>query len=171
MAAEKGKISALKTVAIHIAETRLLGREPVFLLTARQVEEVLAEAAVQPLPFAPAWLHGLCAWRKQALPVIDLARLYGLEPGGGRLLHMVVRTVGQTADGEKGVLRCVLKAAGRIAAEAAPQHSVSAAPHQAGLDAALVKGMFEHEDRLLIVPDLAAVCSGAGRADGGAIRL
>lgn len=163
MAAEKKKGSALKTVTIRMAETRLLGREPVLLLTARQVEEVLAEAGLQPLPFAPAWLPGLCAWRRQALPVVDLARLYGLEPGGGRLLHLVVRTAAIMADGQKGLLRCVLRVSGRIAAGEVPPRSTPAAAYQAGLDPVLVKGLFEHEDQLLIVPDLAAVCSGAIR--------
>lgn len=144
------KQSALKTVTARLTGAEVQGREPALLFTARQVEEVLREAEVRPLPFAPDWLLGLCAWRRQALPVIDPARLHGIRFSPARSLYMVVRV----AEEGGGLLRCVLKVADRIAARDLPRQAAAADTAADDLNPALLKGLFVHEEVLLLVPDL-----------------
>lgn len=162
MSAEKRKI-AQKAVTVRMAGA--FGREPMLLFAARQTEEVLPEVQVLPMPFAPDWLLGLCVWRQQTLPVIDAARLYGFDGGPERHLYVVVRAViPAEAAGSRKLLRCVLKVSSRIAAHDLPKQCAPASAEESGLDPALVRGIFAHENGLLIVPDLrpalspAAIC-------------
>lgn len=148
---EQGKKrAALKTVTARLTGAEALGRELTLLFAARQVEEVLPEAEVRPLPFAPDWLLGLCAWRRQALPVLDPARLHGLRCHPARSLYLVVRV----AEDGGGLLRCVLKVADRVAARDLPRQAAPADPAAGGLNPGFLKGLFAHEDALLLVPDL-----------------
>jgi chemotaxis signal transduction protein len=162
-AKSKGRKRAdLKTVTVHLAEGAQADKEPALLFAARQVEEVVADVRVQPLPFAPDWLLGLCVWRQQTLPVIDAARLYGLDCAPERVLHMVVRAVVPERGGSpRQLLRCMLKVSSRIAAGSLPAACSAASAEAGGFDPAFVKGLFAHEDGLLLVPDLLpAVCPG-----------
>ena len=123
------KRSALKTVTARLTGAEVLGREPVLLFAARQIEEVLREAEVRPLPFAPDWLLGLCVWRRQTLPVLDPARLHGIRFVPARSLYMVVRV----AEAGGGLLRCVLKVSDRIAASGLPRQAAAAETADSGL--------------------------------------
>ncbi|WP_417911201.1 chemotaxis protein CheW [Candidatus Electronema sp. PJ] len=156
------KRTTQKAVAVRMAGG--FDREPVLLFAARQAEEVLPAAQVQPLPFAPDWLLGLCAWRRQVLPVLDAAKLYGLDSFTGRSLYLVVRAAAPTGeeDGTRKLLRCVLKISSQITARDLPKQCAPASAEESGLNPALVRGLFAHEDGLLIVPDLLpALCPAA----------
>lgn len=144
------KQAALKTVAARLTGAEVLGKEPVLLFAARQIEEVLPEAEVRPLPFAPDWLLGLCVWRRQVLPVIDPAQLHGIRFTHARSLYLVVRV----AEEGGGLLRCVLKVSDRIAARDLPRQVAAVDAVDSGLNSALLKGLFAHEEVLLLVPDL-----------------
>lgn len=151
-----------KAVAVRMAGA--FGKEPTLLFAARQAEEVLleAEVTVQPLPFAPHWLLGLSVWRQQALPVFDAANLYGFDHVFGRHLYLVLRAAVAAEDGGRQLLRCLLRVPGQIAARELPAQCVPASAEENGLAPALVRGVFTHEDSLLIVPDLLpALCPAA----------
>jgi len=116
---------------------------------------------VQPLPFAPDWLAGLGAWRRQVLPVIDMASLYGIACTVDRYFYMVVRVVlsasaenAAAPQEEKQLLRCVLKVSDHISAGQASADCQPAAAEQAGMNPTLINGIFTHKNRLLILPDL-----------------
>lgn len=151
---------------VALPGAQLLDKEPFFLFAARQIEEVLPEVKVQPLPFAPDWLSGLCAWRRQVLPVIDMVSLYGLTCAADRHFHMVVRVIlpaesKDAAQEDKLLLRCVLKVSDRISAGEASADCQPVAAEQTGMNLALIKGIFTHENRLLILPDLRQLCAPA----------
>ena len=57
------------------ADTLALGFVP------KQIDEVLRESTLHPVPSAPSDVHGLLNWRGQAVPVIDLAARFGLRDG------------------------------------------------------------------------------------------
>ncbi len=61
-----------------------------FLLSVRQVVDVLKTSAVCPVPFAPAFLEGVTLWQEQVVPVISLETCLGYTPmemnGGTRVL-------------------------------------------------------------------------------------
>jgi chemotaxis signal transduction protein len=156
------KQAARKAVAVRMAGA--FGKEPVLLFAARQAEEVLPQADVQPLPFAPDWLLGLSVWRRQLLPVLDAAKLYGFDPVVGRPLYLVLRTVApaETKDGSRRLLRCLLKVSSQVAAREMSAQPPAVSAVENGIDPNLVTGVFAHEDGLLIVPNLLpALCSAA----------
>lgn len=155
------KQAALKTVAVRMAGSAQ-AREPALLFAARQAEEVLPDAEVHPLPFAPDWLLGLSTWRRQVLPVLDAAKLYGFDAAAGRHLYLVLRTAAPAAEGGRRLLRCLLKIPSQISARELPAQCAASCAAENGLDPALIKGVFAHENGLLIVPDLLpALCPAA----------
>ncbi|CAK8721407.1 MAG: CheW-like domain-containing protein [Candidatus Electronema aureum] len=152
------KRAALKTVAVRLTGAKVLDQEPVLLFATRQVEEILQDVEVRPLPFAPDWLLGLCAWRRQVLPVVDIAKLHGMSFSADRSLYMVIRLVVPAEDEKENssrrMLRCILKVSDRIAARELPKQCAAAAIEASGLDPALFKGLFAHEDGMMMVPNL-----------------
>ncbi|MCI5123986.1 MAG: hypothetical protein D3925_05805 [Candidatus Electrothrix sp. AR5] len=155
-----------KTVSVSLDTDDILERRPVLLFTAGQIDEVLAEAEIQTLPFAPEYLLGLCAWREQVLPIIDLVRFFGLRSSGkeeeGR--YLVVRTVDTVSSenngnisSEKMIRRCVLKVSDQIISGDIPTNSEAVYPKQAGFVPVFVRGLFRGEKELFILPDIAAI--------------
>jgi chemotaxis signal transduction protein len=169
MTAEKkgASASAVQAVTVHLAAEKILDREPVLLFTASQVEEVLPDITVQPLPFSADHLLGLCAWRDQILPVIDVAQLYGLQTtrSDGGMRYLVVRSVGAavTENNEAGkteIFRCALKVSDQIVTGDLPAGCIGVDAEGTDFAPALVRGIFEREGELIIVPDLLLViCS------------
>lgn len=74
-----------------------------------EVGEVLRIAAVTPLPKAPAFVEGVINLRGNVIPVIDMRKRLGLEPGAytfpNRILITLLRghTVGLIVDEVSGV--------------------------------------------------------------------
>ncbi|MCI5119861.1 MAG: hypothetical protein D3908_01450, partial [Candidatus Electrothrix sp. AUS4] len=155
--------STAKTVSIYMDTGEIQGKKPVLLFTASQIDEVLAEAKVQALPFVSEYFLGLCAWREQVLPVIALDRFFGLssqrQDSEGR--YVVVRAVDtrSTGDGSQGdaiqrILRCVLNVPDHIMSGEISAQQEAIRPEQAGLPALFVRGLFVGERELFILPDL-----------------
>ncbi|WP_339137742.1 MAG: chemotaxis protein CheW [Candidatus Electrothrix sp. GW3-4] len=168
MAVKKKKAVGLKakTVSVYLEAESIQGRKPVLLFTASQVDEVLAEAHIQPLPFASEYLVGLCAWREQVLPTIDLVRFFGLSSSqneeGGR--YLVVRAVKTHASDQKEnihpaktMLRCVLKVSDQIISGNIPEGCQAVVPKEQGFASAFVRGLFQGEKELFILPDITAI--------------
>ena len=69
-----------RRVLIFPAMTPMIGNSQVyFLFSIRQVEDIIQELDIYPVPFAPSYTKGLGLWREQALPVISLEDRLGLE--------------------------------------------------------------------------------------------
>lgn len=152
-----------KIVTVRIPGATMRGQEPCFLFTASQVEEVLRKAKIQPLPFAEEWLLGLCAWRHLLLPVVHTTRLYGInssidtdETETARYIIIRFMKVDEEKK-EKKMFRCILKVPDQIASGEIPEKCVSVTADQAGISASLVRGIFEYENGLMIIPDLVPV--------------
>jgi chemotaxis signal transduction protein len=155
-----------KTVSVSLDSDEIQGRRPVLLFTAGQIDEVLAEAEIQALPFASDYFLGLCAWREQALPIIDLVRFFGLSSSGkeGEGRYVVVRTVDtispqndKNIPSEKVFLRCVLKVSDQIISGDLPTDCEAVSPKQAGFIPVFIRGLFQGEKELFILPDIAAI--------------
>ena len=155
-----------KTVSVHLDADEIQGRRPVLLFTASQIDEVLVEVTIQALPFASDYFLGLCAWREQALPIIDLVRFFGLSSSGkeevGR--YVVVRTVdtnlpdnNKKLHPDKVILRCVLKVSDQIISGDIPTDCEALYPKQAGLPSVFIRGLFRGEKEVFILPDIAAI--------------
>ncbi|MGB5685037.1 MAG: chemotaxis protein CheW [Candidatus Electrothrix sp.] len=174
---KKSAKATAKTVSVSLDADEILERRPVLLFTAGQIDEVLAEAEIQTLPFASDYLLGLCAWRKQVLPIIDLVRFFGLHSSGkeaekeeGR--YLVVRTVDTVSPenesnlpSAKMILRCVLKVSDQIISGDVPTEYEAVYPKQAGFIPFFVRGLFRGEKELFILPDIAAIIHSNSQGD------
>ena len=67
-------------VLIFNAQTpKVSNRQIYFLFSQQQMEDVLMDTSVQPVPFAPGYIEGVAEWRDQVLPVISLEACLGME--------------------------------------------------------------------------------------------
>ncbi|CAK8712342.1 Chemotaxis signal transduction protein [Candidatus Electrothrix laxa] len=155
-----------KTVSVYLDSDEIQGRKPALLFTAGQIDEVLAEAEIQELPFASEYLLGLCAWREQVLPIIDLVRFFGLGSSGKKEeeRYLVVRTVDTVSPendknlpSEKVILRCILKVSDQIISGDIPTDCEAVYPKQVGFAPIFVRGLFRGEKEVFILPDIAAI--------------
>ena len=160
----KGK--TVKTVSLSLHAEQIQGKDPVVLFTASQIDEILAEANIQALPFAGEYLVGLCVWREQVLPVIDLISFFGITRSQKeeQQRYVVVRAVNtasqapETKDGVNNmILRCILRVSDHIISGDMPAHCEVVAPQQADLAPFFVHGLFQGENELFILPDIAAI--------------
>ncbi|RWX52549.1 Chemotaxis signal transduction protein [Candidatus Electrothrix marina] len=155
-----------KTVSVYLYADEIQERRPVLLFTAGQIDEVLTKAEIQAVPFASEYLLGLCAWREQVLPIMDLVRFFGLSSSGKDegARYLVVRTVDTLSPGsaenihsEKVLQRCVLKVSDQIINGDIPADCEVIYPKQAGFAPVFVRGLFRREKELFILPDIAAI--------------
>ena len=67
-------------VLIITAQTPKVSKRQVnFLFSQRQMEDILMDTAVQPVPLSPSYVEGVAEWRGQALPVVSLESCLGME--------------------------------------------------------------------------------------------
>jgi purine-binding chemotaxis protein CheW len=148
-----------KVVAVRVGRKKVDGKFLFFLFTARQVEEVLADINLSPLPFAPTFLTGICNWRGHIAPVVDLEQRFGFAQADtiakGR--YLVVR-MGTTEGTDKGeMLRCVVRVSSQIHTQDVSASSVPVSADQIGVEPSLVMGAFEENEDFFIVPDLISI--------------
>jgi len=140
-----------------------------FLFSIRQVEDIIQEINICPVPFSPAYTEGLGWWREQALPVISLEARLGLEkkPSRKNTGFMLIRSAtqlktglaqGQPA-GSGGVMRSIIKAHRGIHLATLPIKCAPVTapwiPHQE-----FVRGAYEWEQGFLIVADINTILNG-----------
>jgi len=125
----------------------------------RQTEEINRQLDLTPVPQAPAWVRGVVNLRGEVVTVLDLRTILGLEPAALSVAsrNVIVRTeseqVGLLVD---RVADVVTVAAGEIEP---PPANVS------GLDGRFFKGVCKLESALLVVLDVHAVLTTAGRVE------
>jgi len=93
-AASQGRVLIFPAQVPKVAD-----REVHFLFSLRQMEDILMDAAVRPVPFSPAYVEGIARWRNFALPVVSLEKCLGLSSLEVRSHQrlMVVRAPQKTA--------------------------------------------------------------------------
>lgn len=135
-------------------------REVFWALSRGQVEHIVQDLALCPVPFAQRHLAGLAAWQGLALPVISLERYFGFRPvrGGEVKRRLVVKTT--TVDAPQLISRLLVDVAYDVrirplAADCAPVRITEQ------LAARGLKGAYEWErEALLLVPDVRMIASG-----------
>ena len=134
-----------------------------FLFTTSQVEEVLADLIVRPLPFAPAYLQGISYWRESLLPVIDLGKRVIHEdnerPGeqSEKSRFIVVRAGTKESTSSGNVFRCILKLSDEIYSMDISTTSFVAEDKHPDLEPSLLRGTYRWNDDLYVVPDLVSI--------------
>ncbi len=127
-----------------------------FLFTTSQVEEVLSDIVVQPLPFAPVFLQGLTYWRESLLPVIDLEERFAIkgEENGGVSRFVVVRVGAMENEAGGEVFRCVLKLSDEIFPMDISASGFVVENKDIGIEPSLVRGTYRLNENSYIVPNL-----------------
>ena len=68
-------------VLIFPAQTPKISDKPVFFLFSLvQMEDVIMDAAVHPVPFSPPYIEGVAEWLDHVVPVLSLEGCLGLKP-------------------------------------------------------------------------------------------
>jgi len=136
-------------------------REVFWALSRSQVEHIVQDLALCPVPFAPVYLAGLAAWQGLALPAVSLERYFGFRParGGEVKRRIVVKT---TTNGEPPLVsRLLVDVAYDVKIRSMSDACVPVRIAEQ-LAARGLKGAYEWEqDALLLVPDLRLIASGA----------
>ena len=151
-------------VAMRARQQVGIGSEKLFFLfTTSQVEEVLADLVVRPLPFAPAFLQGISYWRESLLPVIDLGKRFVPEDNKqlgeqyGKSRFVVVRAGSKESTNSGKVLRCILKFTDEIHSMDISTTGFVAEDKHPELESSLLRGTYRWNDDLYIVPDLVSI--------------
>jgi chemotaxis signal transduction protein len=149
-----------KVVAVRAAQSKIEGNSKLFFLfTAGQVEEVLSEIVMRPVPFAPSFLQGVTLWRGRLLPVVDLEKRFSFSHGEKRekSRFLVVRTgAPENPDGEQ-ILRCALRLSSEIHSVAASGSSSMVDCERIGVEPSLVRGIYQWNEDMYVVPDLVSI--------------
>ncbi|MEN8199945.1 MAG: chemotaxis protein CheW [Thermodesulfobacteriota bacterium] len=147
-----------KLVAVRVRQEKMAGDNRLFFLfTAGQVEEVLPEITVQPVPFAPSFLQGIASWRGRLLPVIDLEQCLGMDAvgRGGKERYLIIRTGAPGNRAGERLLRCILQ----VSEEIRPMDVSDDMSHTnaSGVDQSLLKGAYQWKEDSYIIPDLLSI--------------
>ena len=80
METDKSQATAKQRVIIFPAQTpKVSDKQVYFLFSLVQMEDVIMDAAVQPVPFSPPYIEGVAEWRDHVVPVISLEECLGLK--------------------------------------------------------------------------------------------
>ena len=130
-----------------------------FLFTAGQVEEVLSEIAMRPVPFAPSFLQGVTLWRGHLLPVVDLEKRFAIEDGEkrGKARFLIVRTGAPLNPAGEQIIRCALRLSDEIHPMEISGSSSMVDSKRIGVEQSLVRGIYQWNKNMYIVPDLVSI--------------
>ena len=135
-------------------------REVHFLFSLRQMEDILMDAAVRPVPFSPAYVEGIAKWRNRVLPVISLEKCLGMESFDTRRHQrlMVVRAP-QNKAAQAGADRIMLRVVPPIRMLTLP---IDCSPVSGAWISKpnLTRGVYEWQNRFLVVAHLEHILQG-----------
>ena len=139
---------------------RVSNRQIYFLFSQHQMEDILMDTSVQPVPFAPDYVEGIAEWHDQVLPVISLEACLGMEflksPKIQRL--MVVRAKKNEA-APTGIYRIMLRIIPPIRMLTLPIEC-SPVTHEWIPQKPFTKAVYEWEDSFLVVADMKNILEG-----------
>lgn len=152
-----------KRVLVFTAQApKVSSRQIYFLFSQRQMEDILMDTSVQPVPLSPAFVEGLAEWRSQVLPVISLEACLGLEYKKASKVQrlMVVRASKNNAT-STGPNRIMLRVVPPIQMLTLPIDCSAASdewiPHKE-----YARGVYEWKDGLMVVAHMGDILCGGG---------
>ncbi len=138
-----------------------------FLFTVSQVEEVLSEITVRAIPFAPDFVEGMCSWRGQIVPVVDIEKRFGFSgrEHSSSDRYLVVRTGISDSTSDTQLLHGVFRVSGEVKVIGAGAESSIVSPGKIGIEPSLARGTFQQKGNFLIVPDVALILQNEQKTD------
>ena len=150
-----------KRVLIFLAQTpRVSKRQIYFLFSQQQMEDILMDTSVRPVPFSPAYIEGVAGWRNQVLPVISLEACLGMEFLNSAKTQrlMVVRALKNEA-APMGIYRIMLRIVPPIRMLTLPIEC-SPVSDEWIPEKFFAKGVYEWEDGFLVVAHMKNIIDG-----------
>ncbi len=143
------------------------GQDIFFLFTVSQVEEVLSEIPVRGIPFAPDFVEGMCCWRGQIVPVVDIEKRFGFSgrEHSSSDRYLVVRTGAADANADALLLHGVFRVSGEVRVIDTGAESDIVFPGEIGIEPSLARGTYQQRGYFLIVPDVALILQNEQKTD------
>ncbi len=148
-------------VLIYSAQTPpVSNRQIYFVFSQYQMEDIVMDSAVRPVPFSPSYIEGVAEWRNQVLPVISLEACLGLEHLNSSKIQrlMVVRAL-KNETASIGIYRIMLRIVPPIRMLTLPIES-SPVSDEWIPENLLTKGVYEWEDGFLVVAHMKNILDG-----------
>jgi chemotaxis signal transduction protein len=147
-----------KIVSVRVRRKNDEGNELYFLFTTPQIEEVLTDITVTPVPFSPSFLTGLYNWRGKIVPVISLEKRLGFSDTDESSNRFLVIRTGTSTDSTNGeILRCVLRISDKIHTKDTPTFCTTISANRLGVDPPLLRGAYQGEQDSYLIPNLAYI--------------
>lgn len=147
--------SAAQVILFPARTPDIGGKRVFFLLSVRQVAEVLKHADVQPVPFGPSHVEGIAEWCGRVLPVLSLEQFLGLKMCEGKtpVRPIVVRSVIRNSDGLHELYAICRLAAASQQVKLPLKCEPAAAPGWI-VNRSCLSGVYQTQESLLMAPDL-----------------
>ena len=135
-------------------------RQIYFLFSQHQLEDILMDTSVQPVPFSPDHIEGVAKWHDQVLPVISLEACLGLEYLKSKNIQrlMVVRAL-KNKTAPRDFYRIMIRMVPPIRMLTLP---IECSPVSEGWisEKFFTMGVYEWEDKILVVADMNNIVNG-----------
>jgi chemotaxis signal transduction protein len=150
-----------KRVLIFPAQIpKVLNRQVYFLFSLRQMEDILTDAPVRPVPFSPAHLEGMAEWRGHILPVISMEAWLGFEfLNTQKVQRLMVVRAAQNGTVQKNVDRLMLQVIPPIQMLTLPIECFPASDDWIP-ESYLAKGVYEWENKFLVAVHIENILGG-----------
>ena len=154
------KVTSEQRVLIFAAQSpRVENRQIYFLFSQRQMEDILMETAVRPVPLSPAYTEGVAEWRDRMLPVVSLEACLGMKPlNSSKIQRVMVVGIPKIEEGTTKIYNIMLRAVPPIRLLTLPipctPVSDDCISHKR-----YVRAVYEWEDGLLVVANMAKILS------------
>ncbi len=160
--------SSIQKVLIFAVQTpKVADRQVYFLFSIRQMEDILLETLITPVPFSQPYLKGISLWHDNVVPVMSLEECLGLESSDHRQdTRMIVLRVPTGNVDHRGRHRMMLQVTPPFRMLALPidcdpvSYDWIPARH-------LVRGVYEWENNLLVIANMGKILDGVIDNDRG----
>jgi chemotaxis signal transduction protein len=144
-------------VIVCPAMAREVFEKPVyFLFTLRQIQDIIREVEVHPVPFSPPHILGIATWRHYVVPVLSLEACLGMtpQPPSSLTRRIVVRSSGKN-------LLVMFNAAEGIRIIPLPLSCSAVLPPAWLSDTEWIQGVYEWQEGVLVVVDVERILADA----------
>jgi CheW-like domain len=149
-----------KVLIVNVQTPKVADRQVYFLFSITQMEDILLETLITPVPFSQPYLKGIARWHDNVVPVIALGECLGLESlDQVKDTRMIVLRVPTSDVGRRGHHRMMLQVVPPFRMLALPidcdpvSHDWIPARH-------LVRGVYEWENNLLVIAYMEKILDG-----------
>lgn len=146
----------MKIIIFPALTQTVFGKKIFFVFSVRQVEDIIREIPVSPVPFSPSYLKGIVRWRDCILPVISIEECLGFEVSGVEAANRLITVRG--GDGKKE--RAMIKTGPGLRMLSLPIPCTPASSSEWIPEKHLVSGLYEWEEGFLLCVRIDDILSG-----------